>query len=317
MDKIYLDHVSFLYGKGTPFEQKALDDVTLGIRQGCITGIIGHTGSGKSTMVQLLNGLAKPNEGKVLLDGYDINCTVDDVFEEWKSYPEYASLSLRRAKKAMEADIKKTRARLCFRVGLVMQYPEYQLFEETVYRDIAFGPRNMGLDEAEIDARVREAAAFTDIADDLFEKSPFDLSGGQKRRVALAGVIAMRPEVLVLDEPAAGLDPLGRNYIFEGIRNYQKKTGSTVLIVSHSMEDMARYCDDVVVMSQAKVLYQGSREEVFAHVEELAVTGLDIPQITRLMRNLRESGLPLPKNIYTVEEAVAALDSIWSGEVSQ
>ena len=311
MDKIVLEHVNYVYSAGTPFEQKALDDICLGIRGGCITGIIGHTGSGKSTMMQMLNGLAKPTSGRILLDGYDINCTVEDVLGEWRELPEYAGMSERKAKKAIAAELKKRKAGLCFRVGLVMQYPEYQLFEETVYRDIAYGPRNMGLNEDEIRERVLEAAAFTDIADELLDKSPFDLSGGQKRRVALAGVIAMRPEVLVLDEPAAGLDPLGRSFIFDGIRDYQRKTGSTVLIVSHSMEDMARYCDDVVVMYGARILRKGSREEVFAHVDELAGTGLDIPQITRLMADLSQKGIPVAKNIYTVDEAVAALKAVF------
>ncbi len=311
MDKIVLDHVSYLYSAGTPFEQKALDDVSVSIRGGCITGIIGHTGSGKSTMMQLLNGLAKPMSGRVLLDGFDINSEVVDVFEEWKNLSEYASLSPRRAKKAMIAELKERRSKLCFRVGLVMQYPEYQLFEETVWRDIAYGPTNMGLSEEEIRERVAEAAKFTDIPEELLEKSPFDLSGGQKRRVALAGVIAMRPEVLVLDEPAAGLDPLGRRHIFNGIREYQRKTGSTVLIVSHSMEDMAKYSDDVIVMSNAKVLRHGSREEVFAHVEELSKTGLDIPQITQLCTVLRQSGMPIPEGIYTVEDATAALEALF------
>ena len=311
MDKIVLDHVSYLYSAGTPFEQKALDDVSVSIRGGCITGIIGHTGSGKSTMMQLLNGLATPMSGRVLLDGFDINSDVADVFEEWKSLPAYASLSTRRAKKAIAAELKDRRRKLCFRVGLVMQYPEYQLFEETVWRDIAYGPTNMGLSEEEIRERVAEAAKFTDIPEELFEKSPFDLSGGQKRRVALAGVIAMRPEVLVLDEPAAGLDPLGRRHIFNGIREYQRKTGSTVLIVSHSMEDMAKYSDDVIVMSNAKVLRHGSREEVFAHVDELAKTGLDIPQITQLCTVLREGGMPIPEGIYTVDDATAALDALF------
>ncbi len=307
MDKIYLDHVSYVYGEGTPYEQRALDDVSVGIRNGCITGIIGHTGSGKSTMMQMLNGLIKPTSGKVLLDGYNVNSTLDEVFEDWRQREEYASLSKRLQKKKMREEIKNRKNSLCFRVGLVMQYPEYQLFEETVFADIAYGPRNMGLDEEEISQRVREAARFTDIGEELLEKSPFDLSGGQKRRVALAGIIAMRPEVLVLDEPAAGLDPLGRTYIFDGIREYQRKTGSTVLIVSHSMEDMARYCDDVIVMSGARVLMQGSREEVFAHVDELAETGLDVPQITRLMQLLRDRGIAVPKSIYTVDEAVAVL----------
>ena len=311
MNKIYLDHVSYVYSRGTPYEQVALDDVSVGIREGCITGIIGHTGSGKSTMMQMLNGLIKPDSGRVLLDGYDINSTVSDVYDAWSEREEYAALSPRKQKKKMQAEICERRSKLCFRVGLVMQYPEYQLFEETVYADIAFGPRNMGLDEVEIRTRVLEAAAFCDIGKELLEKSPFDLSGGQKRRVALAGVIAMRPEVLVLDEPAAGLDPLGRNHIFNGIRAYQRKTGSTVLIVSHSMEDMARYSDDVIVLSGAHILRQGTREEVFAHVEELAETGLDVPQITHLMRLLRERGIDAPKNIYTVAEATTALKKLF------
>ena len=311
MDKIYLDHVSYVYSRGTPYEQVALDDVSLGIREGCITGIIGHTGSGKSTMMQLLNGLIKPNAGRVLIDGYDINSTVTDVYDAWSEREEYAPLSPRKRKKKMQAEIRERKSKLCFRIGLVMQYPEYQLFEETVYADIAFGPRNMELGEEEIRTRVLEAAAFCDVGEELLNKSPFDLSGGQKRRVALAGVIAMRPEVLVLDEPAAGLDPLGRTFIFEGIRAYQRKTGSTVLIVSHSMEDMARYSDDVVVLAGAKILRQGTREEVFAHVEELAETGLDVPQITHLMRLLRERGIDAPKNVYTVAEATAALKELF------
>ena len=307
MDKIVLDHVSYIYGEGTPFERCALDDVSLTIRGGCITGIIGHTGSGKSTMMQLLNGLAKPTSGRVLLDGYNVNSTLEELLAEWKERAEYASLSRRAAKKAIRAEMETRRRNLCFRVGLVMQYPEYQLFEETVFRDIAYGPKNMGLDDAAIDARVREAAAFTGVDPSWLDKSPFDLSGGEKRRVALAGVIAMRPEVLVLDEPAAGLDPRGRSFIFEGIRNYQRSTGSTVLIVSHSMEDMARYCDDVVVMANAKVVMQGARREVFSHVDELAQMGLSIPQITSLMRRLRARGLDVSDNVYTVEEAMEAI----------
>ncbi len=306
MDKIVLEHVSYIYSEGTPFEQRALDDISLSIRGGCITGIIGHTGSGKSTMMQLLNGLSKPTHGKVLLDGYDINTELSDVFDTWKKQPNYANLSKSAAKKAIRAEINERRRKLCFRVGLVMQYPEYQLFEDTVYRDISFGPRNMGLSDDEIAEHVKEAAKFTGIDDTWLDKSPFDLSGGQKRRVALAGVIAMRPEVLVLDEPAAGLDPRGREFIFEGIRNYQRTTGSTVLIVSHSMEDMAKYCDDVVVMAEAKVVMQGARREVFAHVGELSELGLDIPQITALMRLLRERGMDIPNNVYTVDEAVEA-----------
>ena len=210
MYKLYLDHVSYVYSAGMPFEHRALDDVTVGIREGCVTGIIGHTGSGKSTMMQLLNGLAKPTGGRVLLDGYDVNTSVEDVLEEWMQQEQYRALSKGRAKRAIKREIIERRRKLCFRVGLVMQYPEYQLFEESVYKDIAFGPRNMGLSEEEISARVHEAAKFVGLDESLMHKSPFDLSGGQKRRVALAGVIAMRPEVLVLDEPAAGLDPQGR-----------------------------------------------------------------------------------------------------------
>jgi len=307
MNKIELEHVSYVYGRGTPFEKKALDDVTLGIRAGCITGVIGHTGSGKSTMMQLLNGLSAPTDGRVLLDGYDINATPEQRFEELRALPEFQNLSKRALKKNVKAEIAKRRRELCFRVGLVMQYPEYQLFEETVSRDVAFGPQNMGLDEEEIKARVLEAAKFTGIAPELLEKSPFDLSGGQKRRVALAGVIAMRPEVLVLDEPAAGLDPQGRDFIFEGISRYQKETGTTVLIVSHSMEDMARYCDDMIVMENGRLLMQGGCKEVFARISELSRVGLDIPQITQLIALLRERGLEIPADLYTVEDAVAAV----------
>jgi len=314
MDKIYLDHVNYIYSPGTPFERVALKDITLGIRAGCITGIIGHTGSGKSTMIQMLNGLSTPTSGKIYLDGYDINSTQQDVLEEWSRKPEYKKLSKSTAKKAIREEIKKRRRALCFRVGLVMQYPEYQLFEETVYKDIAFGPTNMGLSEEEICERVREASAFTDLSEELWDKSPFDLSGGQKRRVALAGVIAMRPEVLVLDEPAAGLDPKGRDYIFDGIRSFQKKTGCTVLIVSHSMEDMARYCDDVVVMGDAHVLMSGDCKEVFSQIGQFSEAGLDLPQITHLMRLLREAGINVSENIYTVDRAVEALVALFEAK---
>ena len=309
MDKIVLEHVSYIYGAGTPFEKKALDDVSLRIRGGCITGVIGHTGSGKSTMMMLLNGLSKPTAGKVLLDGYDINSTAADLYEMHKDEPQYRALSKKAAKKVFHDMVAESRRKLCFRVGLVMQYPEYQLFEETVFADIAYGPRNMGLSDEEVDARVREAACFTGVEPSWLDKSPFDLSGGEKRRVALAGIIAMRPEVLVLDEPAAGLDPRGRAFIFDGIRSYQKTTGSTVIIVSHSMEDMARYCDDVVVMANAHVVMQGARREVFEHVDALSEMGLSIPQITLLMRKLRARGIPVSDNAYTVEEAVEAVKS--------
>ena len=312
MDKIRLENVSYVYNKGLPFEQIALDNVSLSIRAGCVTGIIGHTGSGKSTMMQLLNGLAEPTAGRVLLDGYDINAKAEELYEEWSALPEYAALPKHARKKAIRREVERRRRELCFRVGLVMQYPEYQLFEETVEKDIAFGPRNMQLSEEEIYLRVREAAKFAGLDEELLQKSPFDLSGGQKRRVALAGVIAMRPEVLVLDEPAAGLDPAGRTRILDGILHYQRSTNSTVLIVSHSMEDMARYCDDVVVMGGARVLMHGERKEIFSHTRELTEAGLDIPQITHLMRLLRERGVSVPENIYTVEDAVSAVRALFA-----
>ena len=281
MAVLSLENVTYIYGEGTPLEVKALDNVSLTVREGAVTGIIGHTGSGKSTMVQLLNGLEKPHSGRVLLDGKDI----------W-------------------ADPKRMRE-IRFRVGLVMQYPEYQLFEETIRADIAFGPRNMGLDEVETSKRVREAAAFVGLSAEDLEKSPFDLSGGQKRRAAIAGVMAMHPEILVLDEPAAGLDPAGRDGILQGIRNYGAKTGATVIIVSHSMEDMAAYCDDIIVMANAGVVRAGTRDEVFAHAEELISVGLDVPQITHLIWALRTRGVDLPEGIYTVDAATAAIRKLF------
>lgn len=276
-----LEHITYRYSAGTPFEVKALDDVTLDIHRGRITGLIGHTGSGKSTLVQLLNGLTRPEAGLVLLDGQDI----------WQD----------------PKQIGKVR----FRVGLVMQYPEYQLFEETVQADIAFGPRNMQLSGEEIAERVDEAAAFAGVDPSLMDKSPFDLSGGQKRRVAIAGIMAMRPEVLVLDEPAAGLDPQGRRDIFGGIHAYNRETGSTVVIVSHSMEDMAQYCDDVAVMAHARLLMTGTRDEVFARADELEAVGLDIPVITKLSSLLRQGGMPLDPGLYTLEAAEAALAQVF------
>ena len=275
--KLELQNVSYYYGKGTAFEVKALDDVSFGIRTGTITGLIGHTGSGKSTLAQLFNGLEKPTEGKVLLDGADI----------W--------------------DKKYKGARLCFRVGLVMQYPEYQLFEETVFADVAFGPRNMGLDEQTVKQRVMDAIAFTGLSEDVLTQSPFDLSGGQKRRVAIAGIMAMQPEMLVLDEPAAGLDPSGRAEIFSGIRKYRDTTGATVLIISHSMEDMAEYCDDIIVMNRGKVMLMGAKDEIFADSDMLIKAGLDIPQITRVMRILAENGVAVDPAACTKEQALAQL----------
>ena len=273
MSDVRIEDLGYYHGKDTPYEIKALDEINLDIKKGIITGLIGHTGSGKSTLVQMLNGILKPHHGRVLLDGTDI----------W-SKPK---------------DIRKIR----FRVGLVMQYPEYQLFEETIYKDIAYGPKNMGLDEKEIDERVREAAEFAGLAPELLERSPFDLSGGQKRRAAIAGIIAMRPELLVLDEPAAGLDPRGRDSIFKNISDYQKKSGSTVLIVSHSMEDMARYCQRLIVMAGGKIVLEGECREVFAKSDILESVGLDVPQITKLVMMLREKGIELDPSVYTVQEA--------------
>lgn len=277
MTKLQLENVSYIYSPGTPYEIRALDDVSVGIEAGKITGIIGHTGSGKSTFVQLLNGLEKPMGGRVLLDGKDI----------WEKPREIGKIR--------------------FRVGLVMQYPEYQLFEETIRRDIAFGPRNMGLDEEEIARRVEMAADFVGLDSALLDKSPFDLSGGQKRRAAIAGVIAMKPEVLVLDEPAAGLDPMGRDGIFDGIVRYRKETGATVVVVSHSMEDMARLCDQLIVMAHAKVAMQGECAEIFSRSEELEAIGLTVPQITKLIATLRKRGVAVDGSLYTVADAARAL----------
>jgi energy-coupling factor transport system ATP-binding protein len=282
MSEITVEKLSYFHGKDTPYEIKALDGIDLKIQKGMITGLIGHTGSGKSTLVQMFNGLLRPHEGKVLLDGEDI----------WKR----------------PKDIRKIR----FRVGLVMQYPEYQLFEETIYKDIAYGPKNMGIGESEIDERVREAAEFAGLDAELLEKSPFDLSGGQKRRAAIAGIIAMRPELLILDEPAAGLDPRGRDSIFQNIAEYQKKSGSTVLIVSHSMEDMARYCDRLIVMSGGRIMLEGDCREVFSHAELLESVGLDIPQITKLTLMLKERGIELDSSVYTVEEAFEKIIKLYT-----
>ncbi len=283
MAKIKLENVSFLYGKGTSYCKEALKNVNIEIKEGSITGLIGHTGSGKSTMLQLLNGLAKPAEGNVYLDG-------EDIWEKPK-------------------DIGKVR----FRVGLVMQYPEYQLFEETVEKDIAFGPKNMGLSEAEISERIREAIDFVGLSPDVLSKNPFDLSGGQKRRVAIAGVIAMRPEVLVLDEPAAGLDPQGRDIILGGVFKYREKTGATVIIVSHSMEDMARLCDNIIVLSHGEVVLNGTRDEVFAQSQMLEKIGLAVPQITLLMHELNARGIIVDNGIYTEEAAAAEIARLFGG----
>ncbi len=274
-------NISYIYGVGTPFEKKALDDVSVSFESGCITGLIGHTGSGKSTLVQLANGLLKPTSGQVLLDG-------KDIWEEPKKI----------------RDVR-------FRVGLVFQYPEYQLFEETVYKDIAFGPVNMGLSPEEVKKRVEAASFFVGLESSLLEKSPFELSGGQKRRVAIAGIIAMSPEILILDEPAAGLDPMGREEILGGIRSYQRECGNTVVIVSHSMEDMARYADRIAVMNKAKLYRSGSCDEIFGDADSLVSVGLDVPQITRLMLRLKELGVPVRDGIFTVSDARDELNRLY------
>ena len=284
MTILELSDVCYTYDPGTPMAHEALSHIDLKIEKGSMTGLIGHTGCGKSTLLRMLNGLTKPDSGKILLDGRDI----------WE-------------------DPKKISA-VRFRVGLVMQYPEYQLFDETVASDIAYGPRNMGLPAEEIAARVREAAAFAGISDDLLEKSPFELSGGQKRRAAIAGVMAMRPEILVLDEPAAGLDPMGREEIFAGLARYRAESGATVVVVSHSMEDMARYCDRLVVMNDGAIMLRGTQSEVFGKSDELQSIGLGVPDITKLCARLRAGGMPLPADIYTVEAAVAAIAPLLGGD---
>lgn len=267
---IRVENASYVYGRGTPFQKIALDNVSVGFEKGKITGLIGHTGSGKSTLVSLLNGLIKPTEGKIYLNGVDI----------WEKPKE----------------ISKVR----FKVGVVMQYPEYQLFEDTVWADIGFGPRNQGLNDEEIKERTLDAIKFTGISRDILEKSPFDLSGGQKRRVAIAGIIAMRPDVLVLDEPAAGLDPRGRREILGGLRKLVEETGMTIILVSHSMEDMAHYCDNVVVMNNSKIYTQGTVEEVFSLGTKLSEIGLDVPLISKIADELIKRGIPLDGTLYTV-----------------
>ena len=274
---IRIEHLTHTYSAGTPFQRSAVEDVSLDIMPGEFLGIIGHTGSGKSTLIQHLNGLLRPTQGRVLLNGKDI----------W-------------------AEPKKTR-QVRFQVGLVFQYPEYQLFEETCYKDIAFGPKNMGLDEAEIDKRVHEAAAFVGLDEALLERSPFELSGGQKRRVAVAGVMAMKPRILVLDEPAAGLDPEGRDEILSEVKEYHKKTGTTVLLVSHSMEDIAKYANRVLVMSNKKIAMYDTVENVFARASELLALGLSVPQVTKIFLKLREMGVDVPADVYTIPYAVKTI----------
>ena len=270
-------NLSHTYGAGTPFQSDAIQNVNLSVNRGEFIGIIGHTGSGKSTLIQHLNGLLKPTSGEILLDGRDI----------WSD----------------KQFTRETR----FRVGLVFQYPEYQLFEETAYLDIAFGPKNMGLSQEKIDQRVHRAAGFVGIPEENLQKSPFELSGGQKRRVAIAGVIAMEPDVLILDEPTAGLDPVGREGILANIRDYQKAQNATVIMVSHSMEEIASNVSRLIVMNHGSVAMAGTPREVFAHARELIAMGLDVPQVTQVFLRLRDMGLPVDTSVYTVDQALEVL----------
>lgn len=279
-----LKNLSYVYGTGTPFEKTAVNNVSLSIEKGEFIGIMGHTGSGKSTLVQMLNGLMKPTSGQVLLDGEDI----------W-------------------ADPKEIR-KIRFKVGMVFQYPEYQLFEETVAKDIAFGPTNMGKSGAELEKAVYDAARFTGLRDELLDKSPFDLSGGEKRRAAIAGVIAMNPEVLVLDEPTAGLDPMGRDVLLSQIVQYHKERKNTVILVSHSMEDIARVADKIIVMNKSNLVMFDKTKEVFSKGRELEKIGLRVPQITKIMLELREKGFDVPEGILTVDEAMNCISSLLDKE---
>ncbi|MBE6858163.1 MAG: energy-coupling factor transporter ATPase [Ruminococcus sp.] len=273
MAVIQTEELTYTYSKGTPFEKTAVDHVNLSVEEGGIIGVMGHTGSGKSTLIQHFNGLIRPDSGRILLDGKDI----------WED-------------KTNLRDVR-------FKVGLVFQYPEYQIFEETVFADIAFGPKNMGLDDAEIRRRVLETANDIGLPEELMERSPFDLSGGQKRRVAIAGVMAMEPRVLVLDEPTAGLDPAGRDKILSHIKKYHERTKNTILIVSHSMEDIASFADKILVMNKARLFCYDDTEKVFARSQELSEIGLDVPQITKVFEELKRRGLDFGRNVYTVEYA--------------
>ncbi|MDO5448288.1 MAG: energy-coupling factor transporter ATPase [Clostridia bacterium] len=280
MSILRTDNLTHRYSVGTPFEVTALDGVNLDIEEGELVAVIGHTGSGKSTLIQHFNGLLKPDEGKVYVDGQDI----------WEN-----KQSLRAAR---------------FKVGLCFQYPEYQLFEETVYKDIAFGPHNMGLTDEEVDARVRRAAEFTGVTDDMLEKSPFDLSGGEKRRVAIAGVMAMEPKILILDEPTSGLDPKGRDTILGLIKDYRDRTGSTVMIVSHSMEDVADIATKVLVVNEAKIVSYDTVPNTYKRASELLEMGLDVPSITKIFMELHDRGLPVRTDIYTVEQGIAEINKL-------
>ena len=280
---IRTENLTHVYSRGTPFEKTAISGISVEIHAGELVAVIGHTGSGKSTFMQHLNGLLRPDGGTVYVDGEDIFAT-----------------------KEATRDVR-------FKVGLVFQYPEYQLFEETVRKDISFGPKNMGLDEEEIARRVERAAAFAGLAPELLDQSPFDLSGGQKRRVAIAGVIAMEPEVLILDEPSAGLDPAGRSSLLQNIRDYHRSTGGTVVLVSHSMDEIAENVDRIAVLSDAGVVMSGTPQEVFSRSEELEAVGLTVPQVTKVAMELRRRGVAVDASVYTVEDLYRSLTALRKG----
>jgi len=284
---IEIKNLTHYYSKGTVQQVAAIDNVSLTIEKGELVGIIGHTGSGKSTLISHFNGLLKPDSGQVLVDGVDIHKD------------------------------KETLRNTRFKVGLCFQYPEYQLFEETVFKDIAFGPKNMKLSDNEVKERVMKAAAFAGVKGEHLNKSPFDLSGGEKRRAAIAGVLAMEPQIVIFDEPAAGLDPKGRKDLVELIANYRRQTGSTVIIVSHSMEDIASMADRVIVMNNASVAMQGTVDEVYSRGDELRSMGLNVPEITEIFSRLRARGIDVPANIYTVADGVEAIKNLTSGRCSE
>ena len=304
MAQIEFKNVSYVYGMGTPFEKTALDDFNILIEKGIITGLIGHTGSGKSTLALLICGLLKPTRGSIYIDGEEMYKAEAEVeFGE-------GSAKKKRKIKGSKKHNRENSQKMRFKAGIIFQYPEYQLFEENVYKDIAYGPTNMGLSEEEIDRRVKDAAEFAGIMPDLFEKSPFELSGGQKRRVAIAGVMAMDPPILILDEPAAGLDPRGRAEILGGMCEYQKITGKTMIMISHSMEDMARYSDKVLVIKEAKPYLYGTVDEIFSQAQLLKGAGLSIPQITKLFIELKKRGINVNENIYNLDKAKNEIASL-------
>ena len=286
--RIECKNLSYVYGQNTPFEKTALDNINITIESGITTGLIGHTGSGKSTLALLICGLLRPTSGSIFIDG-----------EETYKAEKIDNKKRRGAKKSNRKNSEKMK----FKAGIIFQYPEYQLFEETVYKDIAYGPTNMGLSKGEVDAKVRQAAEFAGIPEDLFEASPFELSGGQRRRAAIAGIIAMDPPILILDEPAAGLDPKGRGEILGGLCEYQKITKKTMIMISHSMEDMAKYADKVHVLKNAKAYLYGTVDEIFSRADDLKEAGLDVPQITNLFLELDRRGLKVNRSVYNLDKA--------------